>query len=246
MAVRAISVLSAYPHSPSRTPSVSATPAPPPGSSRPHKASRSGRPKGSSISVNICRRSCCRQGVGLDVARLVVAVGVGELVVVGVVVAVGVGEVVGVLVGVGVGEYCPEVGWLWAKLLVAVVGETVGELDLVGRADADAATDGRCEGPVGPRRCPPCEFTASAAEADAATITAAAPATQASRRRLLRCEGPAVPMPMPLPPVALASAAVPGCVGSAGWLGGRGVLTAGLVAAARPGEAYRLITSVSR
>ena len=195
--------------------------------------------------------------------------GVGELVGVGVV--VGVDEVVGVVVGVGVDEYCPAVGWYWVKLLEAAVGETVGELDLVGCADAGAETDGPCEGPVVPRRCPPCELTASAVEADAATITAAAAATQAIRRRLVRCEGPAVPMPIPLSPVPLASAAVPGCVGSAGWLGGRGVLTPVVVggpkgmlagggespevpagsgeplprlAAARPGAAYRLTTSV--
>jgi hypothetical protein len=95
-----------------------------------------------------------------------VVVGVGELVGVGVVVGlgvvVGVAEVVGVLVGVGVGVYCPAVGWLWAKLVEAAVGETVGELDLVGCADAGAEADGPCEGAVVPRRCPPCELTAPA------------------------------------------------------------------------------------
>src|SRR5262249_38771232 len=177
-------------------------------------------------------------GVGLDVGKLAGVVGVGELVGVGVgvEVAVGVGEVVGVAVGVGVGEYCPAVGWLWAKLVEAAVGETVGELDLVGCADAGAETDGPCEGAVVPRRCPPCELTASAVEADAATITAAAPATQASRRRLLRCEGPAVPMPIPLAAVPLASAAVPGSVGAPGRPRGRRGLPAGAAGAARGGR----------
>lgn len=128
---------------------------------------------------------------------VVLVVGVGEVVVVG----VGVGVVVVVVVGVG--EFCPEVGWFWAKLDVAALGETVGELDLLGCAD----TFERGDGAVVPGCRFPCELRAVAAEADAATITTAATATQASRRRFLRCGGPATLLSAPPE-----SATVPGRV----------------------------------
>jgi hypothetical protein len=129
---------------------------------------------------------------------LVVGVVVGVVLVVGVVVGVV------VVVGLDVGEFCPAVGWVWAKLDVAVL---VGELDLPGCAAADAETFECGDGPVVPGRWLPCELRAVAAEADAATITAAATATQASRRRFPRCGGPAALLPTSPEP-----AAVPGCI----------------------------------
>ena len=124
---------------------------------------------------------------------LEVGVDVGVVVAVGVVVGVGVVVVVGV--GVGVGELCPVVGWFWAKPDAAALGETVGELDLLGCADADAETFELGGGGVVLECRLPCVLRAVAAEADAATTTAAAAAaTQTSRRRFLRCGGgPAAP-----------------------------------------------------
>ena len=174
--------------------------------------SRTGRPSGSQPALSA--REIPVQGVGLVggvvevVGVLVVGVEVGVVVVVGV--AVGVGVVV--VVGVGVGELCPVVGWYWAKLDVAALGETVGELDLLGCADADAETLELGDGGV-VLECPlACVLRAVAAEADAATITAAAPAaTQNSRRRFLRCGGgPAAP-----PSTPPESAAATGPVGAA-------------------------------
>jgi hypothetical protein len=192
---------------------------------------------------------------------LVVVLEVGVGVVVVVAVGVGVGVLVGVAVGVGVGEgeFCAAVGWVWAKLDVAVLGDAVGELDLLGCADADADTFDCSVGPVWPGGWLRFELSAVAAEADAATITAAAAAaTQASRRRFPRRGEPAGP-----PSTPPASAAVTGCVAAAGWLGWPPPVTpfvggaAGVppgggeswvpnpAAATRPDGEYRPTTSVS-
>jgi hypothetical protein len=141
-------------------------------------------------------------GVGLGGGLVVLVVGVE----VGVVVVVGVD--VGVVVGVDVGEFCAAVGWVWARLDVAVLGDTVGELDLPGCEDADAETFECGDGPVVPGCWLPCELRAVAAEADAAMMmTAAAAAIQASRRRFLCCGAPAALLSTPPK-----SAAVPRCV----------------------------------
>jgi hypothetical protein len=139
------------------------------------------------------RAGAARGYVGLGVGVLVqVEVGVGVLV------QVGVGVGVLVQVGVGVGEFCPATGWVWAGL----VGETVGEADLVGCAKAVAEILGRGEGPVVPRRGPPPEFRARAVEADAMSPATTNAAIQARRRRFLGCGRSAAPPPAAPPPAA--------------------------------------------